>query len=235
MAKIILGALVSDIGGSIGGTTFRRVRNGHIVYNKQSRQLRSASSVNSRKSILGNIFRAYSLLPETDKQYLSDFAKRYTVHDNFGRLKNLTARQLYIKLQSQLVPVGAFLRDFSLLDSTVIVPSVLRVSLDFNESFLLFDFSEQIRADYLCVSFFEWSASKKIPLNYRRKVNCFAGGFMGDQLLFDFEEFAGNLQLSPFKYYGVQLYALNTSGFKSVVQSFVIKPSSTSGRLVVVK
>jgi len=34
MAKIILGGLVSDIGGSVGGSTFSKYRNGHILKTK---------------------------------------------------------------------------------------------------------------------------------------------------------------------------------------------------------
>lgn len=104
MANIKLGAIITDIAGSIGGTTFRRTPAGIIAYNKQGTQIKSAFAKNSVKNKLGAILGAWNNLEETDKNFWIDKATLYTFPDKFGTLKNLTGRQFYTKLNSQMIP-----------------------------------------------------------------------------------------------------------------------------------
>ena len=106
MAVIKLGSIVTDIAGSIGGTTFRRTGTGHAVYNKQGRQVKSAFAPASRKNALGNIFANWYLLSESEQNQWNTNASTYPLKDKFGNTKYLTGRQLYTKLNAQLLPAG---------------------------------------------------------------------------------------------------------------------------------
>lgn len=106
MAVIKLGSIVTDIAGSIGGTTFRRTSTGHAVYNKQGRQVKSAFAKASRKNELGNIFSNWYNLSEIERQQWAINASTYPQKDKFGNTKYLSGRQLYTKLNAQLLPAG---------------------------------------------------------------------------------------------------------------------------------
>ena len=106
MAVIKLGSIVTDIAGSIGGTTFRRTSTGHAVYNKQGKQVKSAFAKASRKIELGNIFSSWYNLTENEREQWALNASVYPLKDKFGNTKYLTGRQLYTKLNAQLLPAN---------------------------------------------------------------------------------------------------------------------------------
>lgn len=106
MAVIKLGSIITDIAGSIGGTTFRRTSTGHAVYNKQGRQVKSAFAKASRKNELGNIFSNWYNLSEKEREQWALNASTYPLKDKFGNTKYLTGRQLYTKLNAQLLPAN---------------------------------------------------------------------------------------------------------------------------------
>ena len=106
MAVIKLGSIVTDIAGSIGGTTFRRTSTGHAVYNKQGRQVKSAFAKASRKNELGNIFRSWYDIKESEREQWAMNASKYPLKGKFGNTKYLTGRQLFTKLNAQLLPAG---------------------------------------------------------------------------------------------------------------------------------
>lgn len=107
MAVIKLGSIVTDIAGSIGGTTFRRTSTGHAVYNKQGRQVKSAFAKASRKNELGNIFSNWYNISESEREQWAINASTYPLKDKFGNTKYLTGRQLFTKLNAQLLPANA--------------------------------------------------------------------------------------------------------------------------------
>lgn len=106
MAVIKLGSIVTDIVGSIGGTTFRRTSTGHAVYNKQGRQVKSAFAKASRKNELGNIFSSWYNITDNEREQWAKNASSYPIKDKFGNTKYLTGRQLYTKLNAQLLPAN---------------------------------------------------------------------------------------------------------------------------------
>ena len=107
MAVIKLGSIVTDIAGSIGGTTFRRTSTGHAVYNKQGRQVKSAFAKASRKNELGNIFSSWYNITEEEREQWAVNASKYPLKDKFGNTKYLSGRQLFTKLNAQLLPASA--------------------------------------------------------------------------------------------------------------------------------
>ena len=90
MANIKLGAIISDIQGSIGGTSFRRTPHGHSAYNKQKKQLLSARALSSRRIELAKVFQGWSQLTENERLQINEKALLFQFPDKFGNMKNLT-------------------------------------------------------------------------------------------------------------------------------------------------
>lgn len=104
MANIKLGLIITDIQGSVGGSTFRRTPRGVILYNKQGTQIKSAFAEASRKNQLGNIFSAWQNLAPEDQNYWNEQATLYPQKNKFGSVVYLTGRQFFTKLSAQMLP-----------------------------------------------------------------------------------------------------------------------------------
>lgn len=108
MGKIQFSALITNIIGSIGGTTFRRTPRGTIAYNKQSRIISNAITSNNQRLAIGSIMSGWSRLEQSVQTEWKNVAAQVPFVDKFGRTVYLTGRQLYIKCNSQ-----------ALVDSTI--------------------------------------------------------------------------------------------------------------------
>lgn len=104
MANIKLGMIITDIQGSVGGSTFRRNPRGVILYNKQGTQIKSAFAPASRKNQLGNIFSAWQNLSQSEQTYWNNQAALYPQKNKFGSDVYLTGRQFFTKLSAQMLP-----------------------------------------------------------------------------------------------------------------------------------
>lgn len=104
MANIKLGLIITDIQGSVGGSTFRRTPRGVILYNKQGTQIKSAFAPASRKNQLGNVFSAWQNLSPSEQTYWNNQATLYPQKNKFGSDVYLTGRQFFTKLSAQMLP-----------------------------------------------------------------------------------------------------------------------------------
>jgi len=104
MANIKLGMIITDIQGSVGGSTFRRTPRGVILYNKQGTQIKSAFATASRKNQLGNVFAAWQNLSAEEQTYWNEQATLYPQKNKFGSDVYLTGRQFFTKLSAQMLP-----------------------------------------------------------------------------------------------------------------------------------
>ena len=104
MANIKLGLIITDIQGSVGGSTFRRTPRGVILYNKQGTQIKSAFAEASRKNQLGNVFSAWQNLTAEEQTYWIEQATLYPQKNKFGSVVYLTGRQFFTKLSAQMLP-----------------------------------------------------------------------------------------------------------------------------------
>jgi hypothetical protein len=106
MAKFILGGIVTNIAGSVGGTTLRRVPNGFSMYNKIKGTGYSRLLQNARIPQIGNIFQRWSLLSDSERSAWDLTATLFTFPDKFGTPKNITGRQLFTKSNIQSLPAN---------------------------------------------------------------------------------------------------------------------------------
>jgi hypothetical protein len=98
MANIQLSSLVTDIKGSIGGTTFSRNRSGltakgKLVGKKNTTQRQQIELQNNLRAI-----NAWSNLSLTNKQLWNEYAGVNTKTNRYGRIKSLTGFNWYVSV-----------------------------------------------------------------------------------------------------------------------------------------
>jgi hypothetical protein len=111
MAIFKLGAFATAIVGSIGGTNFKRGKNNAIITNKSFGGSTNKLKLNAQLGPLAVIFKKYSTLAPGLQQLWTEAALLFTFPDKFGVYRNLTGRQLFTKLNIQLLPAGYGIED----------------------------------------------------------------------------------------------------------------------------
>jgi len=111
MAKFVLGGIITNIAGSVGGTTLRRVPNGFSMYNKSKGTSIARLLNNTRVPQIARIFQKWSGLTDVERAGWNATALTVTFPDKFGVAKNLTGRQLFSKANIQLLPIGIEVTD----------------------------------------------------------------------------------------------------------------------------
>jgi hypothetical protein len=119
MATIKLGMLVTQIAGSIGGTTFRRGASFTCMQNKQKGASKSKLLINTALIQLSNVSRQWSALDSSVITDWNNASLLFQFPDKFGDLKNLSGRQLFIKLTNFNANAGLPAPDPTELSSTV--------------------------------------------------------------------------------------------------------------------
>ena len=125
MATILLGALVTDIRGSVGGSTIRNVGSAFVLSNKS----RGASQnlIQSNKTLFSkrDIFQSWNLLSTTERKEWGELSVLYPQLDSYGRLVVLGAYQFYTKfyIQQSVTGLRVYLpEDYSNIISSGAVP-----------------------------------------------------------------------------------------------------------------
>ena len=218
MANIKLGAIITDIAGSVGGSTFRRTPAGIILYNKQGTQIKSAFAKNSVKNKLGNILSMWNTLQQSDKDFWNEKATLYTFPDKFGTLKNLTGRQLFTKLNTQLIPSTGLAQQFPWAD-TIYGGVINNITAILNGEVISFEFSEDIYDSYVFIRIYP--IRQKGSAKPRLKSVCtFAGYVDGVNSVNIFSEFVNQYPLAiAGDWFGVNINVLTPSGFSNSVLS----------------
>lgn len=137
MAKFQLGAIITGIKGSIGGTTFRQEGSSNIIQNKSRGASRSKLLQNKALNRMASIFQQYTLLSDTDKTAWTNASLLYQFPDKFGVLRNLKPRQLFIKLTSQFQASSPDPVDVSTISSVIDVFNTSTATWDLSLQALL--------------------------------------------------------------------------------------------------
>lgn len=104
MARFKLGAIITDLQGSIGGTVFRRGITSGIIYNKGISASKNKLLQNAQLNPISAIFRKWSLFTPEQQDDWNSASLLFLFPDKFGTLRNITGRQLFTKLNIQLLP-----------------------------------------------------------------------------------------------------------------------------------
>ncbi len=129
MAILKMGALVTEIVGSLGGNAFKRQRGTQVMFKKSNGASRSKVLNNKTLSQKSEIFKSWGLLAAETKASWNNEATKYQFPNKFGDMVNLTGVQLQRKLQIQrrivdtaiINPSGlnSNLKDFFIMDALV--------------------------------------------------------------------------------------------------------------------
>ena len=221
MATFKLGAIITDVAGSIGGTTIRRTPNGHAMYNKQGTQIKSAFAEKNKRVQLSNVFSSWSRLSKEEQSTWQELAVLYPQKDKFGILKQLTARQFYTKLNAQLIPVNSTvdLKDFNSAIPSAVVSSV---TFDAAEEQFIFFLNESIDNVYFMVSVYRVRSKGGVkPHAHFRRT--YTSRVASSNIVDIWASFANQF---PFRSvgdnFGVNLQMMTKSGFLSPVQVFSV-------------
>lgn len=170
MAQIQLGTIVTDIKGSIAGTTFRRSQHAITMFNKIGRNNKNASKPNSRAGSFSKISYRYNQLTETQRAWWADNATRFKFLNKFGSPVYLTARQLFIKLNMQILVVGESVPNTGTMISDVQSTSITAVSIDVGTQEVFIEISDRVESSYLCFYAQVTTAGRTTPNQNKKQV-----------------------------------------------------------------
>tara|TARA_R110000868_G_scaffold8547_2_gene44155 strand:+ start:1871 stop:2575 length:705 start_codon:yes stop_codon:yes gene_type:complete len=119
MAIFKMGAIVTEIVGSIGGTNFRRGVNNGIISNKSYGGTKNKLLQNPQLGAIASIFKQWRALDPELQGYWNAEALNFLFPDKFGVQKNLTGRQLFSKMNVQLLVVNESIADPTGMSSDV--------------------------------------------------------------------------------------------------------------------
>jgi hypothetical protein len=221
MANIKLGAIITDIAGSVGGSTFRRTPRGIILYNKQGRQIKSAFSKRAVKNHLGAILSGWSLLDGPTRSDWEDLAPLYPQKNKFGDDIVLSGRQFYTKLNTQLIPVRASV-DLADFDDVVYLGVVESVDTNILEEEFFVRCTENLEKFYVLVSVYplRFGANSRPSKSAFRTYADKPGSTSEVNIFSEFVEQFKNYKVG--QTYGVNIKIMNTSGFQTSTQSFSV-------------
>lgn len=103
MAKIILGATVTAIVGSINGNTFKRTPYGFSLGRKSFGYSRNKLLSNQALGYLAQVRNEWNNLSSSERTAWNDKALLYPMPDKFGNLIKLSGRMLFIKAWGTLI------------------------------------------------------------------------------------------------------------------------------------
>lgn len=219
MATIKLGAIITSIAGSVGGSTFRRGSNFISIYNKQNRQSKSSSNVNSRIGQISHIVKLWSGLSQLDRESWESESRRFIFLDKFGNEKTLTGRQLFNKLNGQLLPAGGFNSNASRIDSTVSVPLIKTIECSLSHGVINIVFINPIfdsRTYFKFIRRANHSQNYISPSHKVDHVDRMGGNDAKNLFFFINKQFQG---ITAGQMFTVQVFNINTFGFMSPGQS----------------
>ena len=100
--RILLGAIVTQMAGSVGGQTVRRSQNGQILYNKSQKRNTAAISKNTQVRLLQKLMTKW--LTEVDAVYLTcqQEAIKNVYYNKFGQPKFLSTYNYYMSAMIKL-------------------------------------------------------------------------------------------------------------------------------------
>lgn len=215
MAQIQLGTIVTDIKGSIAGTTFRRSQHSITMFNKIGRNNKNASKPNSRAGSFSKITYNYNQLTEIERAWWADNATRFTFLNKFGSPVYLTGRQLFIKLNMQLLVTGETVPNTGSMVSDVENTSITSVSINVGTQEVFIEISDRVENSYLCFYAQVTTAGRITPNQNKKQVFFFVYRSSDTNFSVGPEFFA----LLPFVSEGqkiqVTAYTINNFGFVS--------------------
>ena len=195
MAQIQMSGLVTDIAGSIGGTTIRRSNGSFIVYNKTKGASRNRLKANPALSKLAKVRNSWTILHPDYKKGWIDAAGTVTFPNKFKQNVHISGRMLFIKANGVLAVAGKSITNPLNYTKATIAFDVKKFEVDTRRKVAIVELSNQVdKQDY----YFSFDIGTKASRNpvYNRKMTIFvAANSHGNDISFS-KEFFENFPLT---------------------------------------
>jgi len=220
MATIKLGMLVTQIAGSIGGTTFRRSGSVIVMQNKSKGGSKNVLLLNKQLPRLKTFIQAWSSLSSVLRNSWNAQALNFEFVDKFGDLKNLTGRQLFIKQANHCYNVGLPIPEPATLSSIVADTTANSFDLQIYSTAKL-SFPSLYADTYFTVQV-EILKNTAIHPTFINRIILF-GGVQGlyKELDFGTSFWARYSYLKEGQLVRAYYTSYNSSGFKSITKTFI--------------
>lgn len=130
MAKIKFGAMMVDASGKLGGQVFSKNRGGAYIRTKSTPLNPQTTAQMSIRGIFASISSAWSGLGEANRQSFNNLVSSYARTDIFGDLRNPSGKNLFQRLNQNLVISGQAQITTCVQPSEVPFANVTLVTLD---------------------------------------------------------------------------------------------------------
>lgn len=218
MATFKLGAIITDIAGSIGGTTLKRNGTSSVMMNKVSGGSKNIKKINAQLNSLKYIFQRWSQMTDAQRLRWNNTALLFQFPDKFGTMRTITGRQLYTKLSSQLLPVNREVADIAFIHSNTSDFTLENFNIELNPTHAELQI-QNLGAEAIFIVQVEVSQKKLLlPQFTRRKIIAFMIG--SDALGFDITDALITEYPYLSQFYKVRAYvtSMNIYGFRSATK-----------------
>jgi len=114
MARAKLGMIVTEINGKIGGNVFRQVKGKTVISTKSTNANRTKRQLNVGLMLTSTVTQAWSSLDSDTQDKYIQAAKNFIFAGPYGSQKNLSGRELFIKLNGNRLKLNLpFVSDFN--------------------------------------------------------------------------------------------------------------------------
>lgn len=137
MAVARLGAIVTGLAGSIGGTTIRRIAGGISIYNRPMNSSLSQVQQNVNLVNLAGLSREYTTMPAPQKEAWRVFARGFTFPNRFGEQRQISGKSMWMKCNGSLLHFEEFVEIPDGLSINVPFIEITGLNSDFNASNLV--------------------------------------------------------------------------------------------------
>jgi len=228
MAKIILGTIVTSIRGSIGGNTFRKTKTGFSLGLKSFGGSLAKRLVNPRLSRIGYILAYWRQLTPAQQTGWNELAAITLLPDKNGVLRYLTGRQLFIKLNIQIITQDFFITDSSTVtfDVPEITLSLPAIVLDIQSVFITL-----LATSYPCQFsvYAQKLQNQTDSVSIAKAKRFYTSGIVTDgEINIGAEFFSNFINVSAGNYFAIIIVPINTTGIKGVQISSVVQVTATT-------
>ena len=161
--RILLGALVTQMAGSVGGQTIRRSQNGQIFYNKSLKRNTNSLGLSSQVRRLQNIMTSWKNLPNNKYMAVVDNSTRDVFTDKFGNPIYLKPYNYYVAVMSKLALIPTASPDSLLTPSTLPLIDMQIEAIDISSGSVIFYASNQAYDDYFILRIYINNNSRITP------------------------------------------------------------------------
>ena len=174
MAVAKLGMIITDIAGSIGGTTLKRQSGNIAVYNKSRGPNKSVTLQNKALGRMNSGRALWRGLTLNEKSEWSNAAGEYTFPDKFGVPRNITGYQLFTKMYNGIAGNAAIFINGNQYNQDIYSFSIsdYEISFETKQCNLSVDYNDETQ--YFLCSFDVNCKEASKPIFNKRKI-IFAG------------------------------------------------------------